>query len=77
MTVKVDLLTLERPAVGYVRGATYTDAAVTANEAILDVAPDDVDALLRLLRCRLERGEYDSRSEVVRAWLPFLLKRKI
>jgi len=53
-----DVALLAERAAQYARKADYSNGAVAANEAVLDVEPDNVDALLRLLRSRLERSEY-------------------
>lgn len=41
-----------------------SDGAVEANEAVLALDPENVDSLLRLTRCRLERSEYRAALDV-------------
>jgi hypothetical protein len=64
-TLDVDLWKLNRVAVDFAKRGAYTDDAVRANESILDVDPENVDALLRLLRCRVHRSEFNRAEEVV------------
>lgn len=60
-----DLLQRVRSAVALAKRGTWTDEAIRANEAVLDLDPDNVDALLRLLRCRMYRSEYLAANAVV------------
>lgn len=53
-----DLSKLARAAVELAKRGVFSDEAVRANQAVLDVDPDNVDALLRLLRCRVHRSEF-------------------
>lgn len=54
---ELDLWNLNREAVAFAKRGAITDGAIHANEAILDVDSENVDALLRLLRCRVYRSQ--------------------
>jgi tetratricopeptide (TPR) repeat protein len=54
----VDLGKLSRVAVEFAKRGVFTDDAVRANQVVLDVDPENVDALLRLLRCHVYRSEF-------------------
>ncbi|MGH3010223.1 MAG: hypothetical protein ACRDMY_00020 [Gaiellaceae bacterium] len=64
-TVDPDLSKLGRAAVELAKRGVFSDEAVRANQAVLDVDPENVDALLRLLRCRMHRSEYFQAADLV------------
>lgn len=64
MTVD-DLSKLTRAAVELAKRGVFSDEAVRANQAVLDVDPDNVDALLRLLRCWVHRSEFTQAAGLV------------
>lgn len=63
--IDIDLAQLNLKAVSLGKRGAVTDDAVDANEAILDVDPENVDALLRLLRCRVHRSEFTAAADLV------------
>jgi tetratricopeptide (TPR) repeat protein len=53
-----DLSNLTRAAVELAKRGIFNDETVRANQGVLNVDPDNVDALMRLLRCRMHRSEF-------------------
>jgi tetratricopeptide (TPR) repeat protein len=64
-TVDPDLSNLGRAAVELAKRGVFNDEAVHANQGVLDVDPENVDALLRLLRCRMHRSEYFQAADLI------------